>query len=205
MGTMLRNLALPSLSALALCVAACGGTGSSQTGPISDDDSGMPSDGGSKASDAGASDAKAGDAVTLTFDGKNVGAKMHSCLYTQDSTYRTMECKLDTDDGNTITVSYLSAAGSGFAPLGSVEVPRQDNVLVTVEMMETGKVPYSTEEDVPWSGKGTLTLTATGEGGKYAGSAKGVFSRNNPFSSKPPPSPIDFALSFSTTTNGKGS
>lgn len=203
MGTMNRNLFASSLWVLGSLLAGCSGSGSSQTGAVSDSDGGTAEDGGTVVRDSGLPDAQTGDNVSVTFDGKSVGGKMHACGYTQDSTYRTMECSFDLDDGNTITVSYLGAAGSGFAPLGSVDVPRQDNVLVTVEMMETGKVAYATEEDTPWSGKGTLVLTGTGEGGKYAGSAKGVFSRNNPFSSKPTPSPIDFSFSFSMTTTAK--
>lgn len=154
------------------------------------------SDGGAGSRDSGSMDAARGDILVVTFDGASVAGSVKTCGYTQDSTYRTMECALDLANGNTVRIRYLAAAGSGFAPTGSVNVPRQDSVLVTVQMMETGKTEYATEEDVPWSAKGTLNLTATGEGGHWAGTAEGTFSRNNPFSSKPIPNPIAFKIAW---------
>jgi hypothetical protein len=154
-------------------------------------------DGGVPNSDGGNADSASGDSLVVAFDGAPVNGTVKSCGYSQDATYRTMDCVLDLADGNTVTVSYLSAAGSGFAPTGPVSFPRQDDVLVTVQMIETGTIPYRTVEDVPWSGSGALTLTATGEGGRYAGTAKGTFTRDNPFSSRPTPGPIAFTISWS--------
>lgn len=182
--------------AFAIVHQACsaGGTSSSSGGVEPNENDGG---GGIPASNDGGADAVNAASTVVTFDGKAISGFVKSCGYSQDATYRTMTCNLELSNGNTITVSYLSGAGSGFAPTGSVNVPRQDNVLVTVQMMETGVTPYATAEDTPWSGKGTLSLTATGADGIYAGSAQGTFTRNNPFSSKPTPAPIAFEISWS--------
>ena len=173
------------------------GSGSSSGGADPDETGNPTADGGAGNSDTGSSEAASGDSLVVTFDGASVTGRIVECGYMEDGTYQTMECAFELDNGNTVRIIYLSPAGSGFVPTGSVNVPLQGGVLVSVQMMETGKVEHVTVDDMPWRAKGTLNLTATGEGGHWAGTAEGTFTRTyGMFSSKPDPAPIAFKMAW---------